>query len=265
MEGAPYYFVLPVRDLARASAFFGGVFGWRFSETGHIETIADPHGGLAAGRGDGVHPQLWLAVDDVPAAVGRVRELGGESTDVQESRSGWSADCRDPSGTAFSIGRMRPEFDVGEGGATGGPGTLRYFTIPVADLAAGKRFYSGVFGWQYAPEHSHESYAHVAGSDPACGLTASASRHIDVWFTTGDIEGSVAKVRALGGSADEPRSSRADRSQPAPAPKARSSTSGVLPRACDRAARRRRQIEGTDAESHDESHRAHPQDLPCAA
>jgi predicted enzyme related to lactoylglutathione lyase len=136
-----------------------------------------------------------------------VRELGGETTDVHESPSGWSADCKDPSGTSFSIGRMRPEFDVGEGGATSGPGTLRYFTIPVTDLAVARQFFRGVFGWQYDVKNSHDAYAHVAGTEPACGLVVSKEKAPSIWFMTPDIGASVAKVRELGGTAEDASSS----------------------------------------------------------
>jgi predicted enzyme related to lactoylglutathione lyase len=220
MDGQLYYFILPVRDLPQAQKFFGGVFGWEFAEGGHITSIADPHGGLAAGE-RGEHAQLWLHTDDVEAAVATVRAFGGESTDVQESRSGWSADCKDASGTSFSIGRMRPEFDVGDGGATSGPGTLRYFTIPVSDLAAGKQFFSSVFGWEYEPEHSSDTYAHVAGSEPACGLVVSDKKHIDVWFMTGDIAAAVARVRELGGKAEEPSPSDSGQSSDCRSPEGR--------------------------------------------
>ncbi len=206
MNGSLYYFTFPTRDLGRAQAFFGALFGWEFAEGGHITSIADLHGGLHAGQSS-LDAKLWLHVDDVDAAVNRVRELGGEATDVQESRSGWSADCKDPGGTAFSIGRMRPEFDVGEGGSTAGPGTLGYFTLPVWNLDPAKHFYAEVFGWSYAEDAASESYAHVEGSAPACGLVTGAERAPQIWLRSTDAATSAATTRDLGGTAEEPSQS----------------------------------------------------------
>ncbi len=109
MAGELYYFTLPAKDLQKAKSFYGGLFGWDFEDGGHIKSIAGPHGGLHAGA-DHTHPVLYLRVDDVEAAVARVRELGGEAQDVQESASGWWSECRDDQGVPFSIGKMRPGF-----------------------------------------------------------------------------------------------------------------------------------------------------------
>lgn len=205
MQGELYYFTFPTRELARAKTFFGGLLGWQFGEEGgHVVNIGDPYGGIHE-QPSAVDAKLWLRVDDVDATVARVRELGGESADVLESPSGWSADCKDPDGSLFSIGRMRPEFDEGEGGSADGTGTIRYWTQPVRDVTAATTFYAGVFGWQFA--EVSETYAHAKDSDPACGLMRADGKAPEVWFKTLDIASRVAKVRELGGSADEPSES----------------------------------------------------------
>jgi uncharacterized glyoxalase superfamily protein PhnB/predicted enzyme related to lactoylglutathione lyase len=101
--GDLYYFSLPARDLAKAQAFFAAVLGWQFDapETGHIGNIAAPPGSVG-GTGDaGV--RLYFVVDDIHAAVGRVRQMGGTSADPVHNDSGWSADCVDDQGTVFSL------------------------------------------------------------------------------------------------------------------------------------------------------------------
>lgn len=100
---------------------------------------------------------------------------------------------------------MRPDFDTGDGGNVTGPGTLRYWTMPVRDLAGTKAFYGGVFGWQF--EEQGDTYAHVRDSNPACGLMIGDGKAPEVWFKTLDIQTSVAKARSLGGSAEEPSES----------------------------------------------------------
>ncbi len=106
MPGDLVYFVLPVADQERAKVFYGEVLGWEF-EPGTIPTglqIAntEPPGGVHGGA-EGKHPQVFFRVDDVGAAVARIRELGGAAGDPVEIASGWMADCRDDQGTRFSV------------------------------------------------------------------------------------------------------------------------------------------------------------------
>jgi uncharacterized glyoxalase superfamily protein PhnB/predicted enzyme related to lactoylglutathione lyase len=102
-RGDLFYFTLPTTDLARAQAFFGAVLGWQFMspDNGHVENIAAPPGGL--NQSADVGARLWFVVDDIDAAVAKVRELGGTSTDPVLYDSGWSAECTDDQGTVFSL------------------------------------------------------------------------------------------------------------------------------------------------------------------
>lgn len=102
-RGDLFYFTLPIADLPRAQAFFGAVLGWQFLslDNGHIENITAPPGGL--NQTADVGARLWFVVDDIHAAVAKVRELGGTSDDPQLHDSGWSADCTDDQGTVFSL------------------------------------------------------------------------------------------------------------------------------------------------------------------
>jgi uncharacterized glyoxalase superfamily protein PhnB len=105
-EGDLYYFTLPVHDLSKAQAFFTAVLGWQFPDPqqGHIANISAPPGGIAEVSGDAsTRAQLWFVVDDIHAAVAKVRELGGSATDPVNYDSGWSADCVDDQGTTFNL------------------------------------------------------------------------------------------------------------------------------------------------------------------
>ncbi|HEY5422147.1 MAG TPA: VOC family protein [Ilumatobacteraceae bacterium] len=111
--GDLYYFALPVRDLARAQAFFGAVLGWQFDDPqrGHIGNISAPPGGLnPVGPEASTRPQLWFVVDDIHAAVAKVRELGGTADDPVSYDSGWSADCVDDQGTTFNLSVPAPKY-----------------------------------------------------------------------------------------------------------------------------------------------------------
>ncbi len=99
-RGDLYYFTLPTPDLARAQAFFAEVLGWQFPvpDNGHIGNISAPPGALT-----GDEAVLYFVVDDINAAVVKVRELGGTAASPVLYDSGWSADCTDDQGTRFSL------------------------------------------------------------------------------------------------------------------------------------------------------------------
>jgi uncharacterized glyoxalase superfamily protein PhnB/predicted enzyme related to lactoylglutathione lyase len=112
-QGDLYYFTLSVPDLPKAQRFFGAVLGWRFGapDQGHIENISAPPGGLNDKSGQGA-ARLWFVVDDVHTAVERVRAAGGTAEDPVNYESGWSADCTDDQGTAFSLSVPSPEYSL---------------------------------------------------------------------------------------------------------------------------------------------------------
>lgn len=103
-QGDLYYFTMPVQDLAKAQAFFGAVLGWQFAspDQGHVENISAPPGGIND-RDDDSGARLWFVVDDIHAAVERVRASGGTAQEPVLYDSGWSANCTDDQGTVFSL------------------------------------------------------------------------------------------------------------------------------------------------------------------
>ena len=86
MTGDLVYFVIPAADTERARAFYGDLFGCGFAPgnvpDGYQITGSDPPGGLHGG-GSAERPEVYFGVDDIEAAVARVRELGGHSDDPQ--------------------------------------------------------------------------------------------------------------------------------------------------------------------------------------
>ncbi len=108
--GDLYYFTLPTRDLPRAQRFFGAVLGWQFADpdNGHVANIAAPPGGPNVT--DDAGARLWFIVDDIHAAVDRVRAAGGTARTPVEYASGWSVDCIDDQGTEFSLSVPSPDY-----------------------------------------------------------------------------------------------------------------------------------------------------------
>lgn len=102
-QGDLYYFTLPTPDLAKAQAFYGAVLGWQFSDpgNGHVGNISAPPGS-AFGAEAGV-TDLYFVVDDIDAAVQRVRAAGGTAEDVVHYDSGSAATCTDDQGVRFHL------------------------------------------------------------------------------------------------------------------------------------------------------------------
>jgi predicted enzyme related to lactoylglutathione lyase len=100
------WFELSAKDTQRARDFYGGLFGWQFQPfEGPFEYHMTSEGGgaIMAGAG-GSGPTVYFGVDDIDAAVARVRELGGAAEDVQEIPGvGRYAHCTDTEGNAFSL------------------------------------------------------------------------------------------------------------------------------------------------------------------
>ncbi len=114
MSGEPSYFALGVEDAERGRAFYAGLFGW--------DTEPGPGGGFAVatpgipggihGSDPGASPYLFFRVEDLDAALARVRALGGsveEAHDDPETEAASAARfgrfrlCRDDQGSSFGL------------------------------------------------------------------------------------------------------------------------------------------------------------------
>jgi len=116
MDGSVSFFELGVADTDKARTFYGQLFGWEFADEGTESTvegatIETPNipGGLH-GNDPGASPYLFFRVDDLAAALERVRELGGSIGDYvsneQEdtvARFGRFVICTDDQGSSFGL------------------------------------------------------------------------------------------------------------------------------------------------------------------
>jgi uncharacterized glyoxalase superfamily protein PhnB len=112
------YYVLGTPDVDRAAAFYGALFGWTAepaadSATGHryrhVSNVKLPMG--LHDDPDDVSPHLYFRVDDLPAMVAKVRELGGTVVEVTDYASGGNAECIDDQGTHFSLWKPAPGYE----------------------------------------------------------------------------------------------------------------------------------------------------------
>lgn len=101
------YLTLQVTDAQRAKTFYGDVLGWRFSP-GHVADgwqVEDtaPMIGLWGGGTQATGVPMWR-VNDIAAALERVRALGGTATDAERQPYGLSSECVDDQGSRFYLG-----------------------------------------------------------------------------------------------------------------------------------------------------------------
>ena len=105
---------IPFDDEERAKAFYSGVFGWQFTSMdgfdGYPLYTAGP-GGLGGGMGKrgemaGQTVRNYIAVDDIDAAIEKVRELGGKIDDPGKQEipgMGWFASGTDSEGNTLAL------------------------------------------------------------------------------------------------------------------------------------------------------------------
>jgi predicted enzyme related to lactoylglutathione lyase len=111
MAGEMVHYELVVKDADRAQAFWGGVFGWKFGDSGtpgmdyRMAQIDDKSGAaISASDGPKSNPNVYLNVDDIDASVAKVRELGGKAENkAPVPGHGWFSACTDPEGIAFHL------------------------------------------------------------------------------------------------------------------------------------------------------------------
>lgn len=104
------YIEISVRDVAAAKEFYGGAFGWSFTDYGpEYAGIVAPGGdgeagGLAQGDTQGGHPLVLLISEDLEASEAAVRAAGGEIADGPfDYPGGRRFHFRDPSGNVLGV------------------------------------------------------------------------------------------------------------------------------------------------------------------
>jgi predicted enzyme related to lactoylglutathione lyase len=90
---------------------------------------------------------------------------------------------------------------------------LGYLTLDTPDLDRARRFYGALFDWRFDAAASHETYAHVADSDPALGLRKGERTDFShLYFRVPDVDALCDRVVELGGEAAVPSDSPSGRS-----------------------------------------------------
>ena len=111
MAGKIVHFELPSADADRASAFWGGLFGWEIGASAMegfdyrmFQSAEDQGGAVMPSDQAGSGLIVYFDTDDIDASAAKVRELGGTADEKQPVPThGWFAACKDTEGNAFSL------------------------------------------------------------------------------------------------------------------------------------------------------------------
>ena len=202
------YVSLWVPDVERAATFYASVLGWEYapgsSGQGRQVVGTTPPQGL---WGDQPRANLFCtyAVDDVDAAVERVRAAGGEAEEPTEEPYGRAAMCTDDQGVRFSLYQTpaQPGSRLPVNGAR--QGDLSYLTLEVVDSAKARAFYGAVLGWTFTPGRVADGWT-VEGVAPMTGMHGGNAENTAVpMWKADDLAAAVERVRAAGGTATEPQ------------------------------------------------------------
>ncbi len=160
-EGVTSWIDIEHPDLEAALTFYGGLFGWTFTDAtppgaSSRYVVARLDGQEAAGIGEpartadgAVSPSAWntyVAVNDADTVAARIETAGGRVlvAPTDSGDAGRSAICADPSGVQFRIWQAGQRLGAQ---VTNTPGAWNFSDLHAADPEASAAFYAGVFGW----------------------------------------------------------------------------------------------------------------------
>lgn len=86
------------------------------------------------------------------------------------------------------------------------PGQIVHIEIPVDDTQKGREFWGSLFGWQFESYPGPTEY-HMArlGEEQGAAIFESGEAGTRAYFDVTDINAGTARVKELGGTADEPQ------------------------------------------------------------
>jgi hypothetical protein len=157
--GVPCWIDSRQPDSRGACEFYGGLFGWEFTNVApphapepYFVATREGHDVAAIAPGiAGVTPawNTYIAVADLAAAARRVTAAGGRLSTgpVDLGPPGALACCVDAEGAEFRLWQARRRLGAQ---LVNAPGSWNFSHFQTGDLAAARAFYEVAFGWIYA-------------------------------------------------------------------------------------------------------------------
>jgi predicted enzyme related to lactoylglutathione lyase len=213
--GTPCWVDLTTPDVEAAAEFYGAVFGWTVREVvpdayAYFERDGAVVGGLSPlgeeQRAAGMPPSwsMYVAVEDVDAAVARAAELGGAVVVpvLAVEGAGRMAAVADPGGGVLLLWEAGG-FEGAE--VVNDVGAWAWDDLQTGDPAAAAPFYEALFGWTITPIPGAEgAYSSIAHEGRNIGGVMRATREIaqpywTVYFGVEDVDVTLALVGGAGG------------------------------------------------------------------
>ena len=200
------YATLSTGDADRAAAFYGSVLGWEVApgsvpEGRQVTNTTLPTG--IWGGGEARTVRCCWQVDDITAAVERVRAAGGTAQEPTEQPYGFLAACVDDQGLDFDLYQPASGGEASSRTPLNGSrqGDLSYLTMESPDRDRTLGFYGAVLGWRAGERDGDPSDVH-----PMVGVAGDRLVRVVPMWKVDDVPAAVERVRAAGGAAEQPES-----------------------------------------------------------
>ena len=198
---------LNVPDVDVAARFYAAVFGWEYAPGSDDRARHVTNTTLTQGLwGGGVQGSLLLSyiVDDIDAAIARVRAAGGEASASQQKPYGLSVDCVDVEGAPFAMHQPAGASRTRRALAGTKKGDLAYVAMhssirrervrstPLSSVGTTLRGDSPTPG-------------NVVDPVPMTGMSGGRERRVNVpMYRVDDVAAAVQRLREAGGTATDP-------------------------------------------------------------
>jgi hypothetical protein len=220
-SGTPCWVDLGVPDIARASRFYAGLFGWDIQAGppeagGYAMCLKDgrPVAGIGPQQGPPGTPPTWtvyLAADDADATASKITPAGGQilvaPMDVMDA--GRMAVAADAAGAVFGIWQARSHTGFG---LASEPGAVCWNENFSRDLDRNEAFYQAVFGYEFGampdPDFRYATLklggTEVGGiGELGSGFPPDVPAHWSTYFAVTATDAAVETITALGGSVSQ--------------------------------------------------------------
>ena len=210
MANPTKWFEVAGKDRQALKDFYGGLFGWRMTDSEEMpySMVAPGEGGIpggigAAPEGHPGHVTFYVQVDDVEAALAKAESLGGSPAigPIELPGGGKIALFGDPEG--HQVGLMSAM--DGSNGDTAGSPTV-HFEVLGDDLEALKAFYTELFDWKPNDIESASGEAYAFIDAPEGGIAGGIGKardgiegHVTFYVGVDDLEASLDQAESLGG------------------------------------------------------------------
>lgn len=230
-QGVPCWVDTVQPDADAAQQFYGGLFGWVFTEAmppgapgSYLIASVDGHDVAAIAQEGKPRWRTYVACDDADESAAAVTAAGGSVVEepMDAGPGGRTATVADPAGAVFHLWQARRRLGAQ---LVNSPNSWNFSDLHTPSLEQVMPFYAAVFGWEVDPgtgagmirvpgygDHlaatvdphirERQAFAPAGFADVVAGLVVSAG-DVPSWrvrFTVADRDESIATAQRLGGS-----------------------------------------------------------------